>query len=146
MVHTALRHGLSQLAEYAARPALSPSILPSVLGYALSLLSGLSMHHHHEDEIVFPALDPHFPNGEIKGFAKDHERLEPLLARIEAFCESALKATSSFDQSAFAALIRELRDIVEPHLVAEERAMAPDAMRHIPPAVLTNILRRIEGY
>lgn len=78
-------------------------------------------HHHVEDTGVFPDLAARHPtaSGVIEQLSADHRRIDPLLQRGDAAFGRLPNADDAL------AVVRELRELLEPHLATEERELIP---------------------
>ena len=78
-------------------------------------------HHESEDNGVFPSIAKEHESVRrtIEGLSADHRRIDPLLARGDAAFAELPKADAAV------AVVRELRELLGPHLATEERELIP---------------------
>ena len=88
--HNAFRRDLTRLARTAASADLSdPARRQSVAAGWELFKRQLHMHHTAEDEIIWPALRPRLAHSEnalsvLDAMEEEHERIDPLLAAVDA--------------------------------------------------------------
>lgn len=91
----------------------------------------LHSHHESEDNGVFPAIakDHESARLTIEGLSADHRRIDPLLERGDAAFAELPKAAGAL------AVVRELKELLDPHLAIEERELIPflRGMKAFPP-------------
>jgi len=78
-------------------------------------------HHESEDNGVFPSIakDHESARVTIEGLSADHRRIDPLLARGDAAFTELPKTEGAV------AVVRELKELLDPHLAIEERELIP---------------------
>ena len=102
--------------------------IAEIRGAILVLERLLVAHARVEEELLFPALEPHLGQiGPLMVMRAEHRGIDDLLeaARVES------------DPSALRATITELLDLAAGHFAKEERALFPMARRFLDEATLT---------
>ena len=127
----ALAHDLLRF-SFASAPALIDSATGNELrrnlitGYFASVLSGLEVHHHGEEELLFPLLIERFPEDREKvdlGEKQHHEILSLLAAARRAVDEWETSGDSH--NASVTAALGTLEDALLTHLDHEEAAIVP---------------------
>lgn len=124
-VHLALRRSLDAAVSAAARPPGDDERAP-LADFCQRLARFVHGHHDGEEEVVFPALEK-AGLADVATWRRDHETLLPALSRFES-ATAAYRAGGPAEPLATAATT--LRDILLPHLDAEE-AVLDSALRDL---------------
>ncbi|TPX70251.1 hypothetical protein SpCBS45565_g01897 [Spizellomyces sp. 'palustris'] len=130
--HDHFRRDLGRLIQ--APESLKRKSPKPLLRSTAQYLSYLHTHHTIEDRRIFPFLTRKM---DVSGFAKDHKQLEKIMEKIEQTCEEQKKKgekcqeEETFDVDGFTKLLKELRDLVFPHMQLEEDLTAPEKMKSL---------------
>lgn len=132
MSHHAFRRDLARFAVALAKIERGDTSKVEALREEWQFFRGaLHGHHESEDNGVFPSIakDHQSARSTIEGLSADHRRIDPLLARGDAAFAALPKAEDA------AAVVRELKALLEPHLAIEERELIPflRAVQAFPP-------------
>jgi Hemerythrin HHE cation binding domain len=129
--HDAFRRDLTRLARAATAADLSdPAKRQSVaVGWDL-FKRELHMHHTAEDEIIWPALRPRLAHCEaalsvLDAMEAEHERIDPLLAAVDAAFEQQRAGADGPGADRLAAVVDVLTSTLTGHLAHEERDGLP---------------------
>ena len=120
--HHAFRRDLARFAQALARvEAGDTSRIEAVREEWKNFRGALHGHHEAEDHGFFPNIAQAHESvrATIEGLSADHRRIDPLLERGDAAFE-ALPQTA-----AAVAVVRELEELLTPHLATEERELVP---------------------
>ncbi|RUS34451.1 hypothetical protein BC938DRAFT_480321 [Jimgerdemannia flammicorona] len=85
----------------------------------------LDGHHHIEDDVVFPFFATKL---DISAWESDHVELTKRINEINAIIAGYTSDPTTYDASAFEALFVSLKDMVIPHLDAEENTVTAKFM------------------
>src|SRR5689334_2905056 len=129
LMHAGIRtelHRLAALAEdvAAGRRHAGPRQLDALRAFVADVFD--TIHHHHvgEDGHLWPLLRTVPGIGaDLDALEAEHDLLDPLMERIGAFTTPADLAQSA----------RELADLMDRHLAAEEALVVPTVRAHIGP-------------
>jgi hypothetical protein len=132
MSHHAFRRDLGRLAAALARVETADTSRVEALREEWKFYrAALHGHHESEDNGVFPAIakDHESARVTIEGLSADHRRIDPLLERGDAAFAELPKAGPAL------AVVRELKELLDPHLAIEERELVPflRCMKAFPP-------------
>ena len=126
LAHDGLRFAL------ASAPALIPSAKGDdvrrglVAGFYSSVLVGLHIHHHGEDELLFPLLIDEFPEERHKvdlGATQHHEVASAVPATEEAIARWGTDGDAEMDE--LLSSLRALEEVLAVHLEYEQREVVP---------------------
>jgi hemerythrin-like domain-containing protein len=120
--HHAFRRDLARFAHALAKIENGDSSRVEAVRQEWKNLHGaLHGHHEAEDRGFFPNIAQAHASARatIEGLSADHRRIDPLLERGDAAFE-ALPQTA-----AAVAVVRELEELLTPHLATEERELVP---------------------
>lgn len=122
MSHLAFRRDLACFAASLTAPGLTTERLSVLRDEWQSFHHHLHGHHEAEDGGLFPSLRAQRPElgATIDRLGKDHRRIDPLL-------EQGDRAFAELEKSKEAAIrvVRELLDLLNPHLTLEETELLP---------------------
>jgi Hemerythrin HHE cation binding domain len=124
-MHDALRRELVQVARTAGRPDGNPArLLHATLGWEL-FKKFLLVHHHSEDDALWPALRAHVAGSAdrlalVDALEAEHAAIDPLLTAIDAAA-----ADPDYGYQRFGDIIDELETKLTAHLAHEETEGLP---------------------
>ena len=140
--HEHFRHAISQISALLATlsptsPSKSkPNNLANLLYLCASLCSSLETHHTIEERFIFPTLAKKLPQfGHSSQHEKEHAKMHHALEDLEKYIQEVGKALRSgklksaeeldvvFDYSKMVKLVEELKQVLLPHLEAEEASL-----------------------
>lgn len=130
IVHNVLRRSLLSVAAHARTQPQPPS--PDFLHYASFVMEFLDQHHHHEDHIFFPTLQPWIDFSES---AHEHEEISRRIAAVNDTVKTAGEP--------LAGSVEALLETLDQHLKKEEWLVNRFA-RRIPLDVLEGVDKRLQ--
>ena len=128
IVHDALRRDLARAIDTLSGDALPPEPQGQAIGRHVEWMMGfLHQHHHGEDEGVWPLLRRRRPDvvPVVDETEADHERIAPLIDRCENAARAFAVHPSEESGDALAVALRDLADVLLPHLEREEAELMP---------------------
>ncbi|KAJ1560039.1 hypothetical protein HK405_008451 [Cladochytrium tenue] len=123
--HEVLRRGCRQAFKHAAN--LNPSQASEFAGYCLAFLANLKSHHDQEEEALFPLLKAKAPG--LNTRHEEHVVLAEAMGAATRYLEEVRDQPDSWDTAKFEAAMGPVRDVVLPHVTAEEGDINPDKLR-----------------
>jgi len=148
LIHQALRADAARLAAIvtALNPSDQPGRLPGIRAYFDQYRGQLVMHHAHEDEIFFPALQARAGASRMHLIELDsqHEMLGPALQAVWDGLATLADPAGDFaaDRARAASALSTMADLLDTHLTLEEETALPLAESEIPAAEYKNLETR----
>jgi hemerythrin-like domain-containing protein len=96
------------------------------MGYIKVFNAHFQSHHHHEEDIVFPSVSPKIP---IDTFVEEHQQLDKLLRNLSDYTTKVDKKDVSYESAKIIELIKQISDLIRPHLKKEEDTFTVQALR-----------------
>jgi hypothetical protein len=131
-VHLALRRTLNRFVDATERR--QPSDLTNVLGSRWAVFARL-LHHHHEgeDHSFFPAITAASPDAKalVDRLEAEHHELVPKLDAVDAAVEAFEGQPGTDTQRTVHDAIKEVRDLLFPHLEIEDAELLPIAAQSV---------------
>ncbi|RUO95925.1 hypothetical protein BC936DRAFT_142949 [Jimgerdemannia flammicorona] len=122
--HEPIRRGLDIMAKNAE--TIPPADIYDFMQYGLAWRQNLEEHHNVEDKLMFPFLSAHITTTKL---AEQHVALQWLLESFKPLCTNYAANPSSYSAANFLSHVNSLRDLVLPHLQAEEDAFTTESLR-----------------
>src|SRR5690349_10718030 len=126
ITHRAMRADTRRLAELAAqlaegRQVADPARARAIAEFITTLNQGIHHHHTMEDEVLWPVLERSAgAEVDLRDLSDDHADLDPLLTEINS---QAAAFASTGDAAALAKSLTRLADMLDEHIVEEERLL-----------------------
>ncbi|EWC48692.1 hypothetical protein DRE_01914 [Drechslerella stenobrocha 248] len=143
-VHALVRRSLRSVARQAR--SMEPARRAAFLPYLKFAFATLDSHHHHEEDLWFPAMKPYVDFAES---SQEHEEIESLLHQnLEHFKTAEAHVKGGADAPAWpgeeiSATTERLLELLVPHL-AKEETLACLYARRVPLAVYEEFEKKIE--
>ncbi|MEV4377906.1 hemerythrin domain-containing protein [Streptosporangium sp. NPDC049644] len=134
ITHRAMRADTRRLAELAAqlaegRQVADPARSRAIAEFITTLNQGIHHHHTMEDEVLWPVLERSAgAEVDLRDLSDDHADLDPLLTEINA---QAAAFASTGDAAALAKSLTRLADMLDEHIVEEERLLFPIIKKYV---------------
>ncbi|KAJ3040691.1 hypothetical protein HDV00_010584 [Rhizophlyctis rosea] len=123
MIHGVLRTALASALKHST--TVPPQFRASYLRYLRAYHDLLLSHHDHEEEIEFPVFKSKMPA--IDQFEEEHHKLTALLSELKALSDDTKAA--EYDAARTERCLRELQDLMIPHLAGEEKEVTVEKLR-----------------
>jgi len=134
VVHDVFRLATNRLVD--ASQKLEPSKLQPVIGQYWGFYAAVLHHHHHnEDDSIFPALLAVRPDMAefIKTLEDDHRQLIRTMDAVDSAVAAFDQQPDAAHQKAVCDAAVEVREMLLPHLDAEDEKILPAIAQSIPP-------------
>ncbi len=131
--HQVITRGLSvsiEACRAAAQAGTGAGERRGLSDYGRTLASLIDLHHHTEDEIVFPYLEKLIPDAPYEQLRSDHQKLVPMLQAVQDACVLWVDG----DDASLAAMsenLGKIDSIWHPHIRIEEEYYAPRALAEL---------------
>ncbi|WP_326635092.1 hemerythrin domain-containing protein [Streptosporangium sp. NBC_01755] len=134
ITHRAMRGDVRRLADLATqltdgRQVAGPARAGAIAGFIATLNQGIHHHHTMEDEVLWPVIERSAgAEVDLRDLSDDHADLDPLLAEING---QAAAFASTGDASALAKSLTRLADMLDEHIIEEERLLFPIIKKYV---------------
>ncbi|KAI8810139.1 hypothetical protein BJ742DRAFT_802284 [Cladochytrium replicatum] len=128
LTHHVLRRGCRQMVDNAS--TVKDADVQPFVGYSLAFLTTLKEHHDQEETVLFPTLHDSVQVG-IDARHEEHVQLAKFMGDFKDYLESVRDGQKTYAASEYLAQLQPVKDLVLPHVTAEEGDLEPENLRKL---------------
>jgi len=124
-IHKAFTRALVVIMQRSQGAGPEPELRDGFRSYVLAFHNALEAHHLGEDEISFPYWRMKLPTGCFDRLLSQHQRMVPLLIKVQAWLESGKSAWEEPSMAKLHSSVAALNSLWHSHAPLEEETIGP---------------------